>query len=152
MFVKLERKSERPAISAVTPAPTTGPAPLLPPRKLDQTPSTDDDPGSTLRTSALVVGSAGLASIGVGIWMSLRVNAIERDIEAGDEDPALRERGRQAETLQWVGYGVGGAALAGAGILYYLGHERGTQAGSRSVSLSIAPATHGAVTFIRWRL
>jgi hypothetical protein len=79
-----------------------------------------------LRIAAYVAAGTGVAALGAGAVFGWRTRDTARSIE---QTPAatsprtidrLMDQGRQAETLQWVGYGVGAAALAGSAALFYL--------------------------------
>jgi hypothetical protein len=77
-----------------------------------------------LRTTAVVLGSLAVVGIGAGAVMSYKVQSQEKNVErrfAMDavvtDGPALRRQlsdGGRYETWQWIAYGVGVAAAAGA--------------------------------------
>jgi hypothetical protein len=76
--------------------------------------------------AGLAVGGAGLAAVVTGAVFGLQARA-KGDSVSGAKvfDPAADQAGHRAQTLQYVFYGVGAAALAAGGILYYLGLDRG---------------------------
>ena len=81
-----------------------------------------------LRISGVGLGVAGAAGLAGGVLATLKVRSIERDVQnarLGEFDAdqlASRNRlGRRYQTLQWVGYGAGGAALVTGIVLYVVG-------------------------------
>ena len=67
-----------------------------------------------------MVGAAGLVT---GFVSSMQIRSLEKEVENPNSRPIPaskladnEKKGHRFETLQWIGYGVGGAALAG-GIL-----------------------------------
>jgi hypothetical protein len=86
-----------------------------------------------------------------GVIFSMETHSISNDVAS---DAAQRsfskttyDRGRLFADLQWVGYGVGAAALAGGVVLYYLGYRSARAPTSDSVSLLpvLLPGGTGAV-------
>jgi hypothetical protein len=72
-----------------------------------------------------VAGAAGLAG---GVMATLKVRSIERDLQSArlgefdaDQLASRNRSGRRYQTLQWVGYGAGGAALVAGIVLYVVG-------------------------------
>ena len=105
-----------------------------------------------IAVAGIGVAAAGVVGIASGVWMSLRVSSLQKRVESGDTDPQLRTQGHQAQTLQWVGYGVGAAALIGGGVLYYLGAAEATGAHQpKQLSLSAVPTPAGAFAVLRGR-
>jgi hypothetical protein len=101
----------------------------------------------TLRVASIVLAGVGVAAIATGAYLSLKVKSIEDDINrqfAGQDyvtDGARLQQqlsdGKSYETWQWVAYGVGIAALAGATTTFIL------SVGAKSpehAALGIAPA------------
>jgi hypothetical protein len=75
----------------------------------------------TLRIAAVALGAVGVAGLVTGVVSSLQVRSLNRQVaglKVGDYDTgdlgAHHDKGHRWQTLQWVGYGIGGAALAGA--------------------------------------
>jgi hypothetical protein len=98
-----------------------------------------------------VIGSVGAAALITGVIFSIETHSLSNDVTS---DAAQRsfsrttyDRGQLFEDLQWVGYGVGAAALAGGVVLYYLGYRTAQSSASDSVSLLpvILPGGTGAV-------
>jgi tetratricopeptide (TPR) repeat protein len=111
------------AEGSVTPVPpptgstTDDPAPSIP-----TAPSGNH--GAGLRIAGLVSGGVGLASIGAGLYFYTRAISYSDKVSNQEvPNPSDESAGKRAETLQWVFYGVGGAALATGVVLYVLGSQ-----------------------------
>jgi hypothetical protein len=93
-------------------------------------------PGSGLRITAFALGGAAVLAIGAGAYFSARVGAKKSDVEGLSQvtDRQAYDRmlsdGRSAEHWQWVGYGVGAAALVGGGVCYWLSERAGNERAS----------------------
>jgi hypothetical protein len=144
LYVQLEGQgSARDPVAAAPLAPA--PRPLDPPRALEagasrRAPLPAERPGD----SGAVLKMAGVAA-GGGLYMSIRVSDLQNQYD-GEKDPAamrqLRDDGHVAERWQFIGYGVGAAALVAGGVLYYLGHRAGEERG-RSPRVVVAPVLEG---------
>jgi hypothetical protein len=133
---------------------TRGAAPFLA-RPGPITPGAPDEPGSggnggrqsTLRTAGVVAAAAGVASLGAAVYFGLRARSLEaRVTDAGRYDPSDDQAGRTAQSMQWVMYGVGAAALVAGGVLYYLGVDRGPRV---AVLPALASGAAGAILQVR---
>jgi hypothetical protein len=114
------------------------------------TPAAPSDEGRrhSLRVTSIVLAGVGVAAIATGVFLSLKVKQTNDDINrefAGKDyvtDTARLQQqisdGQRYETWQWVGYGVGVAAMAGAVTTFVLSGGLG---GSAS-----ATADHAMVT------
>jgi hypothetical protein len=110
--------------------------------------SVEEGRSRTLRVSSIVLAGLGVAAIAAGAYLSLKVQSIEDDInrEFAGEDYVtdvgrLQQQlsdGKSYETWQWVGYGVGVAALAGAATTFILS-TRASGSPERA-ALGVAPA------------
>lgn len=92
--------------------------------------------------------ATGAVSLAAGVFLGRRAEAKAREVSElcavrceWSEVEAREAAGRQAQTLQWVAYGVGAAAVAGAVTTYYLGRRR---AHARA-SLALQPHRGGGV-------
>jgi tetratricopeptide (TPR) repeat protein len=96
---------------------TTTPPPAL--GVVASAPAAHDD-GRTWRIAGIATGAAGVAFIAVGIAYGAAAksaaDSVSNQYNAGTESDGKRDA-----TLQWVGYGVGVAALATGAILYVHG-------------------------------
>jgi hypothetical protein len=110
---------------------------------------------TALRTTAIVLGSIAVVGVGAGAVLSYKVQSQEKSVErrfAMDaivtDGPGLRRQlsdGGRYETWQWIAYGVGVAAAAGA--LTSLGIAElawRSPAGERAV-VRVAPLAAGGV-------
>jgi len=106
-----------------------------------------DSKGVSLRTAGIVTGSMGAAALIAGVIFGIETHNVANDMTS---DAAHRsysrttyDRGKLFESLQWVGYGAGAAALAAGGAMYYLGHRAAHPPASDSVSLLPMPLPGG---------
>jgi hypothetical protein len=123
-----------PALPAAAAVPSPA-APVVPPADLiSPAPSpSPSPPGRVLRVAALVTGGVGLAGLVTGAAYALQTHGLEQEkreaLERQDKPPEWFEgqdqKGERAERLQWLCLGVGGAALAAGGVLYYFGERAG---------------------------
>ena len=102
--------------------------------------------GSGLRIAGIACGALGLASIGTAIYYYTRATSLSDKVTgANPASPSDYQAGKDAETMQWVFYGVGAGALATGAALYLLGYSQATPAqvglapilGPRSAGLSV---------------
>jgi tetratricopeptide (TPR) repeat protein len=135
----------QPAGQSVLQPPSTSPSAGL--VKTDVTPAPSVSRGSGMRIAGIAGLAFGMAGIATGIVLNLKANSIademNNDTQSVYSQLHSRENTRSGyETLAWVGYGVGGACLAGGAVLTLLGYSYG---GNRQVALapSVAPGTVG---------
>jgi hypothetical protein len=104
--------------------------------------------GSGLRTAGIAVMAVGGAGLVTGLLLNLHANSLARQLEETTDNYQRSEETRRARevTYGWIGYGVGGACLAGGVILYYLGRHVG-QSNASTVALlpSLTSGHTGAV-------
>jgi tetratricopeptide (TPR) repeat protein len=142
-----------PPPTSTTPPPSLGaPNPYAPPAP----PPAATDSGRKFRIAGLATAGGGAAMMLLGIWQYTRASSASDDIEAAARanqafDPAVEDRGKSAETLQWVFYGLGTAAIAaGAGLWFYGQHVTANETTTWRVSLAptLAPgrSTFGGAT------
>jgi hypothetical protein len=127
---------ERPAATASEPPAASEPAPARRPRTevAAGTPSEDSPPRTQVRASreptprgggsvsvpGVVLTIAGVAAIGGGVAFGLAARSAATSV-ASQYDPSRDSAGKRDATLQWVGYGVGAAALVAGVILLVRG-------------------------------
>jgi hypothetical protein len=74
-----------------------------------------------LRTAAIALGVVAVAGLTTGLVSTLQVRSLQNEVETatvgqftGIQLVQKQDKAHRFETLQWVGYGVGAAAMAGA--------------------------------------
>jgi len=78
--------------------------------------------GRGLRIAGIACGAAGLASIATAIYYYTQATSLSDRVSNSQTPKASDDQaGRDAETMQWVFYGVGAGALATGALLYWLG-------------------------------
>jgi hypothetical protein len=136
--------AQTPSLAVAQPASpvTAQPAPAEHP--IQEPPSTITTPpaesGSTLRTTGIVVGSIGLATVATALILNLKANQLA---DSGDGSGQKSYR-NGALTC----YGVGGAAVAAGIVMYLLGHKT-VAAPSTGVALLPVWTSDGAALAIR---
>ena len=126
---KLEAEPREPPKLPAAPAERKPPEPVgpalpLPPAPvalgLLARPSTSPTAGHKLRIAGLVSGGIGTAAIVTGAVFGLKARSRSDEVSGSKRfDPDADSSGRTAQTLQWVLYGTGAAALlSGAALLY----------------------------------
>ena len=99
--------------------------------------------GSRLRIAGIACGALGLVSIGTAIYYYTRASALSDRITSSKAPSASDfKSGKNAETMQWVFYGVGAGALATGSVLYYLGW-RASLPGATAVAPMVGPGFAG---------
>jgi hypothetical protein len=103
------------------------------------------DERPALRKAGLSVAAVGVVAIAGGVYFGLHARSLEDRINSAPRySPADYDGGRTSETLQFVMYGVGAAAVIGGVVLYLLGLPRHQLA----LAPSAAPGMVGAVARI----
>jgi tetratricopeptide (TPR) repeat protein len=134
-------------------APPSGPAtyPGQPPVGPQPEPAAD---GSGRRKIGLIVAGSGAGLVVVGMIFGgvakSQSSKVEKAGDYGDAfDPSVESLGQTSEVLQWVGYGVGLAAVA-TGIILYATAPSGTEAPPRVAVTPIpTPGLDGAGASLR---
>jgi hypothetical protein len=105
--------------------------------------------GTGLRTAGIVTASVGMAAVVAGVVFGLSARSIEKDVTSDNSrqtyDRNKDDRGHLYAKLQWVGYGVGGAALAGGALLYYFGYRAAQTPAALTLVPVLAPDRAGAL-------
>ena len=102
-----------------------------------------------LRIAGIVSASVGVAGIAAGAFMGYRTQQLSTEVTNDAKKMMFSQSkyddGQRSEILQWVGYGVGGAALVAGGVLYLVGAGRfGGEAHPVVVSPTASPTGGGA--------
>jgi hypothetical protein len=147
------RAANKPA-TATAPPPTSSPP--LPPAPAAATTATSTSPdltarpepaesrGRKLRIAGLAVGAVGAVALAGGLVMGLQARALSSDVHTMYDQDKF-DRGERASKLQWVGYGLGVAAVGTGAVLFFLG--RSADAREReglALAPLLAPAAGGA--------
>jgi tetratricopeptide (TPR) repeat protein len=132
------------------PSPPSGQSPVnAPPTEAVTTAPRTRAPsdGSGLRAAGLVTAGAGVVVVGVGLVFGLKAKSDSDSVsQAPRFDASKYDSGRRAESIQWICYGVGGAALVTGGILYLVGQN---SSGGEKTSLAPTFSAHGAALTLR---
>jgi tetratricopeptide (TPR) repeat protein len=100
-------------------------------------PNTTENRRRRLRLAAVVCGAVGLASVGIGVYYWTRARSLSDSAnQASVYNRAVYDDGKRAETMQWIFYGVGAAAVATGAALYWFGWRR---PGAKESSLALVP-------------
>lgn len=121
--------------------PVAGNPPAAPTEVMADPVSNNDQPavrrphGAGLRTAGVIVAGLGGAALISAVAFNLKVNSMATDLEApGAYSRSTESRRSNYATLAWIGYGVGGACLAGGALLYLLGRSA-----ARTDAVALAP-------------
>ncbi len=113
--------------------------PIDPPKPVE--PPETASPGRTMRITGIAVGGLGVAALGTGVFFGLRARSQSKDLNNSDEwDPTLDASARRADRNAKILHGVGGAAVIGGAVLFYLGYR----AGAESSQVAVSPSADGA--------
>jgi hypothetical protein len=102
------------------------------------------DPGSKFRIAGYATAGAGAVLMLLGVYEYTVAKSASDDVEAAARankafDPDVEDRGKSAETMQWVFHGLGLLAVgAGVGLFFYGQHL--TAAETTTWRVSLAPA------------
>jgi len=117
------------------PGPTAPPPPVVVVQPPAPPPAADAHPGAALRTTGIVVGAVGIATLGAAIGLNLKANSLADDANR-THDPATVSSQKSFKTGAIVCYGIGGAALLTGTTLYLIGRAKGT---ANAQALALAP-------------
>jgi tetratricopeptide (TPR) repeat protein len=112
-------------------------------------PPQTDHGGAGKRIASYVVGGGSLIFVAAGIYFGGQADSLGKEVtmqcarSCNFTDIAAKDAdGRAAARNQWIAYGIGGAGLAVAGVLFYLG--------SREHAPAVAIAPHGDGASVTW--
>jgi hypothetical protein len=100
-----------------------------------------EHPGRSLQIAGIAAGGAGVVALGVGVAFGFKMKGIEDEISKDTVyRPSRYDDGRAAERNMFVFTGVGIAAVAAGGVMYYLGHSA-ARSGERNTgpAVTLAP-------------
>jgi hypothetical protein len=162
--LKVDLKDEDRARSEPPPRTAAGAQPsrqaqLVAPLGTASTERGSTDEGATWRTAGLVVGAAGLASVGTALVLGLITNSKGSDANASCNASTCTERGvsleHQAQALGTAATStfVAGSVLLVAGVTMYFSSPRASRASrAHSTSLWVEPLTSPSLAGMRLRL
>lgn len=128
--------------------PAPAPAPVVTPPLAEEA-----RPGSTLRKAGVALGALGVAAVGAGVVFGVMMMSKEDEIDRRTKAPGLVDApstqgpiadGKRYETLQFVGYAVGAAALITGTACYVVGARR--EARAHVVVTPLATASLGGLS------
>jgi hypothetical protein len=106
--------------------------------QVEASPADQDPSGAHLRAAGMIVAGVGGASVITGVILNLKANALTNDLaSAGFYSRQTESKRADYETFAKVGYGVGGACLAGGVLLYILGWRHGPK---QDTQVALLPA------------
>ena len=157
MQAQLDAKAE---IAPPTPPPIPAPQPVAPsmpaatPVVVEPVPVIQEQAqperaqttGRGLRIAGIGIGAAGVAGVVTGIVLGLHASSLykEANTPGSPYDYTKDQSSRTFRTLEWVSFGVGGAAIATGAVLYYFGASAKPAATSVAVTPFLAPGAGGA--------
>lgn len=139
-----------PAIGAAPPPAGT---PASAPAETVQTPAAPPaNRARTLRIVGLALGAGGVAvaAVGLGFGLAARSNGQDNEKTGNTFSQSAYDAGHRDQTLQFVGYAVGGALIAAGATMYVLGTREPGENGSAHVAVTPTPGgafAVGAFTF-----
>lgn len=95
-------------------------------------------PGSGLRVAGIVVGAVGVAAVAAGTLMSVKTHSLVDDMVSNGYDPNKESSRKTYETMGWVSFGVGAAAIVAGATMYYFGWS-GARSASAEANISVVP-------------
>jgi hypothetical protein len=98
----------------------------------------DAHTGSGLRVAGIVVGAVGVAAVAAGALMSMKTHSLVDDMYSNGFDPNKESSRKTYETMGWVSFGVGAAAIVAGATVYYLGWSA-ARSGSAETNISLVP-------------
>jgi len=135
-----------PARIVVPAPPAPPPAPAAAPVELTASPgATEPRSGTGLRTAGIVTAAVGLAALGGGLVFNLQANSLTNQLNGSTWDRDKASRHDTYQTLGWIAYGVGAAALVTGTALVIAGWPSGRTADTPP-ALSLIPVVVPGIT------
>lgn len=101
-------------------------------------------PGRSLRIAGIICGVVGIGSIATAVYFYTRARSFsDRVSNQPVPNPSDESAGKNAQTMQWVFYGIGGAALGTGALLYAFGWPTADNGGTTSIVPLIGPGLAG---------
>jgi tetratricopeptide (TPR) repeat protein len=130
----------------VAPAPAPQPVVVAPVSVLQAQPAPAPSSGRGLRIAGIAVGAVGVAGVVTGVVLGLQATSLHDDaVKAGSVyDDSKFQSAKTYRTMAWASLGVGAAAIATGGVLYYLGATSSSAGQPVTVVPVVAPGMGGA--------
>jgi hypothetical protein len=103
------------------------------------------NPGRGLRIAGIACGVLGVASVGTAIYYYAQAKSYSDKVSGQTPpNPSDESAGKNAQTMQWVFYSVGAAAIASGTVLYVLGwRQADTSRGMAGIAPMLGPGLAG---------
>ena len=136
-----------PAQPVITPPPAPA-VPIEPPvAVVPARPSEPKSDGRVLRIVGVVTTVVGLCAVGTGVVLAFKEQGLTNEINAKFSQSKESTRASY-QTLGYVSYGVGAAAIVGGATLYYLGWRSGKTESSNAGIALLPTLTPDSMTFV----
>lgn len=138
----------QPAPVVAQPEPVAPPPPVNPVATVVAQPAAaSPSSGKGLRVAGIITASVGAAALLGGVLVNAKVNSMASDMEStpGGYSSSKESDRKSYQTLGWVGYGVGAAAVATGAVLYVIGYTDGARASSVAVVPTVGAGQAGAM-------
>lgn len=113
-------------------------------------PPVEQADGNQLPTIGVILASAGLVSVGAGVFFSIKTHSAGEEASKSPMfDPSADSAAHRYQTLQYVAYGVGAALIAAGVTTYVLGINR--RDGGNQAQVAVVPSTGGASAILMGR-
>jgi hypothetical protein len=119
---KAESAPTAPAAPSAAPSPPSA-TPTPEQVAVASTPEPAANPGRGLRIAGIACGALGVASVGTAIYYYTQAKSYSDKVsgQGANPNPSDESAGKHAQTMQWVFYSAGAAAIATGTVLYVLG-------------------------------
>jgi hypothetical protein len=108
-------------------------------------PAEDTHQGRGLRIAGIATASLGVAGVAAGIAFGLHSNSLHDEAIKGTYIDSKYQDSKSFRTLEWVSFGIGGAAVVTGVVLYYLGLS--AKSAPIAIAPIFAPGAGGAAVF-----
>jgi hypothetical protein len=141
-----------PVAAAPGPSGPGGPTPVAGVTATSSAAPGGGDGGARLRLMGIALGAAGVvaAAVGVGFGLAAKSDGEENARTGATFSESAYDAGHRAETLQYVGYAMGAALIAGGVTCWVLGN-RGHEPAPGTPTVSFVPASGGGLALAALR-
>jgi tetratricopeptide (TPR) repeat protein len=134
-----------PVLQQPDPAAQPAPAQTATVQTMQPTPTEDTHQGRGLRIAGIATAGVGVAAVVTGIAFGLHASSLQSEAYKGIYNDSKLQDSKSFRTLEWVSFGIGGAAVITGGALYYLGLS--AKDAPIAIAPIIAPGAGGATVF-----